>query len=537
MTNWYQLSTVSLLQQAKINLIWVTFSNGFSIPTEKCQRDILRAYIQECHQRGIHVMAYESVANMFWEDMYQHVPESKRWISLGRDGKPVPYGAGDYTKMGRVTRYMADLANPRWRDYLKQRIDLAIDAGADGIMYDNCYGAEMPQFFQELMAHALGRKHDFLIMANFHRHEFILNRLLNAITTEEGGEAGIFTETNLKATHNRWASERNTMLPLEGGYLANNVGRFRIFENLCEGWKPVMIESRLREVGVAETHVMSAERHQLVMAENMMFNVANELFVEGRFAHGLWHREPEIMRAWNAIGQYNRFFAEHQQYYCGAKSVATLAIVLDNRSEGETVLNGLAARNVLFHVLYEHELTPQRLQPYAAVVLLTAEMVRDRALAAVEDYVAAGGKLFVAAGVATKDERCAPRQPPAWFEQKHGKGQTVYWKPLPPIDELAAALKAADRPPLARIEAPASVLHNVTQQVNHGRLMVHLLNYLPYPVGKVIVTVQGKHEQVSLLTPDDSGQQSRVVRRTDEVTEIEVPRLKIYSLLVLDLHL
>ena len=71
------------------------------------------------------------------------------------------------------------------------------------------------------------------------------------------------------------------------------------------------------------------------MAENMMFNMATELFVEGRFAYGLWYAEPEILRVWNAIGQYNRFFADNKEYYRGARSLATLAIVLDNRSEGE----------------------------------------------------------------------------------------------------------------------------------------------------------------------------------------------------------
>jgi hypothetical protein len=279
--------------------------------------------------------------------MYEHVPESPNWVNIGIDGKPVPYGAADATKMGRVTRYMADLANPQWRDYLRQRIDLAIDVGADSIMYDNAYTSHLAEVFADIMRHALSHKKDFLIMANFHRAHFILNRLLNAITTEEGGEAGIFSEENLarpsyrhagRDVPNRWSEERATMLCVEGGYLANNIGRFRIFENLSEGFKPVMIESRVRETGVAETHVMSAQRHQLVLAENMMFNMATELFVEGRFAYGLWYGEPEIMQIWDAIGQYNRFFADNNEYYVGAQSLASLAIVLDNRSEGVPIL-------------------------------------------------------------------------------------------------------------------------------------------------------------------------------------------------------
>ena len=82
------------------------------------------------------------------------------------------------------------------------------------------------------------------------------------------------------------------MLPVDGGFLVNNIGLFRIFENLAEGWKPVMIESNLREVGVREEDFMRPERQQLAIAEPMMFNVSNETFVDLRFAHDLYRAEP-----------------------------------------------------------------------------------------------------------------------------------------------------------------------------------------------------------------------------------------------------
>ena len=64
MTNWYQPETIRFLREAGINLVWVTFSNGFSNETEKPQQEEIRRYIDECHRQGIHVMAYESIANM-----------------------------------------------------------------------------------------------------------------------------------------------------------------------------------------------------------------------------------------------------------------------------------------------------------------------------------------------------------------------------------------------------------------------------------------------------------------------------------------
>ena len=196
LANWYDPRTVSLLREANVNLIWVTFSNGFSDQTERPQQELARRYIEECHRQGIHVMAYESIANMFWEDMYEHMPESRDWVRLGKDGKPVPYGSGNYTKMGRVTRYMADVSNPGWRELLRRRIDLAIDAGADGVMYDNNFGGHLDEIYQDIYRYATTRKSDFLLMGNFHRNTYVLNRLVNIFTTEDGIEPGVWEDTS-----------------------------------------------------------------------------------------------------------------------------------------------------------------------------------------------------------------------------------------------------------------------------------------------------------------------------------------------------
>lgn len=537
MTNWYDPSTVRFLRDAHINLVWVTFSNGFSIDSESVQRDLVRAYIEECHRHGIRVMAYQSASNMFWEDMFQSEPASESWVSMDENGKPRPYGAGNYAKMGRVTRYLADLSNPGWREYVKRRIDLAIDAGADGIMYDNIRSAEShlltAEFIQDVMQHALGRKSDFLVMVNFHRGKYILNRLINCLTTEDGYEPGVYAAENLGVLR---GDERTAVLPVEGGFLVNQMGLFRTFENLSEGWKPAMIETNHREVGDRETHYMRPERQKLAIAEPRMFGVSSELYVELRFAHDLWFGNPDARSAWEAIGEYNRFFELHSEYYRGARSEATLAIVLDNRSEGIGLLNGLAGRKVQYHVLYEHELAPGKLDSHAAVALLSADFVRDEALSALETYVGRGGKLFMAGSAASRDELGKRRQRPQWVEAGAASGRIAIWDKVPPVDELAAALKAADRPPHVAVEAPAGVLHNVTSQAGRGRRIVHLLNYLPRPVEGITVTVKGNAGDVVFLSPDNPGMTRPVVHERGGASVIEVPRLGIYSALVIGGH-
>ena len=56
-TNWYDPQTIRFLREAGINMVWVTFSNGFSNQTEKLHQEQLTRYIAECHRQGIHVMA------------------------------------------------------------------------------------------------------------------------------------------------------------------------------------------------------------------------------------------------------------------------------------------------------------------------------------------------------------------------------------------------------------------------------------------------------------------------------------------------
>ena len=147
--------------------------------------------------------------------------------------------------------------------------------------------------------------------------------------------------------------------------------------------------------------------------------------------------------------------------------------------------------------------------------------------------MAAGGKVFWAPNAAAKDESGRRRQRPAWVGRKHGKGECTAWQHLPPIDQLAAELKAADRPPAVRVAAPPGVLYNVTQQGENGRLLIHLLNYRQKPVAKVLVTLSGKCNEAKRLTPDAAGDPPRILRRTDALTEIEISPLAIYSLLVL----
>jgi hypothetical protein len=535
MTNWYQPETIPLLREARFNLIWVTFSAGFSIESEEPQQEQLRRYIDECHWQGIHVMAYESIANMFWEDMYEHVPQSRNWLQIGSDGKPTPYSAADYTKEGRITRYMADLSNPEWRAYLRRRIDLALDAGADGVIYDNNASKFLFDTYRDIYQYASSRKKDFLLMGNFHNNTYVFNRLTNSITTEDGSEPGIYPESHV--TQPNVTGDRADLLAVEGGVLVNNIGLLRIHRALTDGWKPVMVEDGKREVGERFTTPMSAARHKLALAEAMMFGVAMELSIEDTFAHELKTGKPETRRIWEAIGQYNRFFADNEELYTNTKSIAPLAIVLDDRSANVGLLNGLGARNVTYDVIYESDLTSEKLAPYSAIALLTADTVRATALAGIENFVGRGGKLFAAGTSASLDEIGTRRPKRPSFGCKAGRSECFFFDKLPPIDELATALLSTGRTSPVHVLTPKGVVYAaLSQSTARGqqRVLVHLLNYTAHPVRNIAVSVKGAFEQVTLLSPDTPRTPVKRLPSPVGATEIGVPELGTYSLLVFE---
>ena len=531
MTNWYDVKTVRFLKEADINLVWLTFSVGFSNQAEAAHQADVRRYIAECHRQGIRVMAYESIGNMFWEDMFQAVPQSKNWIARKPDGQPVPYSAGTYLKMGRITRYMADFRNPEWREYLLKRIDLAVDSGADGLMYDNNFGDSLFELYPKLVSHARSRKKDFLFMANFHADTYVLNRLLNCITTEDGVEPGLHSSSSegyadLKPHYPYW-------LQIGDKFLVNNIGLLRIHETLADGWKPVMVEDGRREHVERMVGMVSPSRAQLSLAEKMMFGIAHEQYIEARPAHQLMTNDPAAVQTWQAVGKYNRFFRDHEDLYVGARSRAPLAIILDDHSTGVPLLDGLAARQVQFEVLYEKDLTATLLSRFKAVAILSAPIVRGSAITALEEFVRKGGQLISAEKSATVDEQGTARQLPAFFRNTTGPGRGMHLEQVPPIEELAKILRAASASPII-LEAPPGVLYNVTEQEDRRRVIVHILNYTLAPVTNLKLEVAGTYRAGRAVSPDDGASFTISSGFGSKSATIQIPRLQIYTTLVLD---
>ncbi len=484
-TNRYDPKNVDLLEHARINWAAVVWSAGFSNRSERVQRDLLRPFIAECHSRGIRVMAYLSIANIFAEDTAKYMPESRDW-PMEKDGKPVPYGSADYRKVGRVTRYMADLRKSAWREEILRRALAAVDAGVDGLNFDNnapgLYGPElMGQFKARVLAEGRKRNPYLLVCSNYHGRDYLLARYENGVNTEDGIEPGIFPADTRGDETFQEAHNQIPGVPVKDGRLILNVGLLRILYAVSEGRRPVVVHYSRQRVGTPMTDVLPPAHQQRILAECQAFHGTYENFNDGKTYRDLFFKEQKAVENWDAIGCYNAFFEKNEALYTSPVSLARVAVIIKPQSEMADLpfLNALAARNVIYDVVYEQDAAPATLSRYAVIIGAPSVTLR-----------------------------------PGWRR----------YEAVPPAEIEAASP--------ARITAPDSVIVNVHGQANTKHVIVHLLNYGDTPVSGIEVTVRGHFERGLLLSPDKVNTELQI-RPAGEFTRILIPELNMYNLLVL----
>jgi len=478
-TNLYDPSTSALLERAQVNWIWVTWSVGFSNETEAPHQALLRKYIEECHRHGIHVTAYLSIGNIFWEDMFAHVPESRDWL-LKINGQPVPYGTADYAAVGQVTRYLADLSLEAWQEYTLGRVVAAVQAGADGIMFDNNSSYYSRDLLEQFTARALKETRKInphvLLSSNYGRNMLIAARTENALTSEQGWEPGIFDSPG--PPPDRWNSVPD-FVKVSSGLLVMNAGLLRTLWAVSQGLRPVAVEYGNRHSGDRFLNVISPAHQKLALAECAAFHAANEQYHESLTLRDLYFGEADALDNWDAVADYNAFFQRYAQFYQQPISLARIAVIVDSAVTDLAFLDTLAAHNVIYDVVFEQDATSGKLSQYLFVIAAPSVAVR-----------------------------------PQWRR----------YEEIRPED-LAAASPVT-------LTAPDSVLVNVHGQ-SSGRTIVHLLNYGDTTAIDIDLKLPGRFSSAQLLSPDI--EPSSIPLSTEgSLMQLRVPELRTYDLVVLE---
>jgi hypothetical protein len=167
-------------------------------------------------------------------------------------------------------------------------------------------------------------------------------------------------------------------------------------------------------------------------------------------------------------------------FYQQPRSLAEVAVVVDASSPDLAFLNTLAARNLIYDVVMDEDAASENLDGYRLVIAAPSVALR-----------------------------------PGWRR----------------YEELVPAELEAASP--VTVSAPDSVVVNLHGQFHSNRVLVHLLNYTDTPVFDVDLKVNGRFASARLLSPDIEPR-SLPVHAAGQLTEIRIPELRIYDLVVLE---
>jgi len=485
-----------LLAEASINWVWITWSVGMSDAEEASQREQCKIITEKLHKRGIRVAAYMCAVSVFWETMFRDHPRAVRWLRFNNQGTPLRYSGGK-----DALRFIADVENPEWIEYQKKRVSGIIDAGLDGIFFDNTgtdwNTREAYVGFLDLLRRYIReeKKSNIVLFTNcgLHAEGVTLNESMDFVFNEGWREPGAW----------------------DGDWETSNVRRMRYMRGVLPEWKAHTSEYSIFRKGNRATTWLRARSQKLGILEAAALGSAFSWDMEGPFDAALMAGDRSALDAWKGIAEANGFLKRNEDLYVGARSVTPVGVLRSpvtrdgsngafTWDEGDTrFYDLLSKKSVPYKVRLLGAVSDEQLAEHRVVVVPYSTVLSPDGAAMLDRYKSRGGKVLA-------------------FDQE---------MPADAIQQIRAASQGAA---WIEIEGAPHVLATLTTLDGGKRLALHVLNYDQQAVSNVRVKLSGTGLAATrLFTPDAETRGPENVKRSAGTMEFTLPRLDTYAVIVL----
>ena len=121
---------VRKLKEAGVNLVTTSFYKGMGLQTEVEDIDMTRQFVKVAHAQGLKVGGYIG-GTLFYETLYDEIPEARNWRQVNEWGFPIYYGGGQTHRIAPCRN------NPEYQAYVQRLLRLGIeDLKLDLIHFD-----------------------------------------------------------------------------------------------------------------------------------------------------------------------------------------------------------------------------------------------------------------------------------------------------------------------------------------------------------------------------------------------------------------
>jgi len=527
---------ISLMKQAAVTVVWIDWSVGWSREFESSQWTVMRGLIHRLHSENIRVIAYLCATSIFWQNMFMDEPRSVTWLAFLPSNTRVPLGIAvgrppypfmpDWTPVSYGTRssfrYLADLGNSEWREYVKMRVSEALDAGADGIFFDNPLVAhprmyEAVGFFSDIQRHIKNTKNNPALMSihlqPWSTETVALNDLCEQVFVQ-WGEVGMV------------GGKERTNIPF------SRLQRSFIADKSLYG--ELIAASSFPPSGTSG--IPSARLEKIAMAEAAATQCALGNRVFGPFLKGIIQNEPVALESWSAIGQYNRFVLSHPQLYAKMQVSPDMLVVIEDpitRGEISPFLDFLTRQNIQFDVCVLSRLSTGIVQGHRAITLVGLDHLSSNQTSLLESYRRSGGKIYSLGGLRAENAPIDLQSSTLTLStlETSEKSKTEV------LGNLGQLIKNRK----IRVANSRQVVAVVTKATTCDRAVIHFVNHSEQPQVQVktsldlaLLPFRPEPGLVRSYSPDVACDQIRELNVRDTQVSFTIPKLDTYLVVSMD---